>query len=157
MTVETQAPAAAPVRVVPALAPKLFTLDTAGQVVSVWVAAPPAGVTLEDVLKPEYWAHVARVLRPLAKICIFPEDGSWEAELRVRDAGDRWANVSLIRHQPWGAKSDIAADGRFRIEWAGPHHKYRILRLADQTVMESGFTTKEAAYARLPELLKKAA
>lgn len=156
MTTEPQAPAAAPVRVVPPLHPKLLLLDMAGQVVAIWSAAVPAGVTYDDVLKPEYWAHVAGRLKPLAMIRVFPEDGTWEAELRVRNVGNQWAKVSPIRHVEWPVDI-LAQSAGFDVVWRGPHQKWCIVRKVDNEIVDKEIVTKEAAYARLPELMRRAA
>lgn len=157
MTTEPQSAAPAPVRVVPPLHPKFFQLDTAGQVVSVWVAATPAGVTFEDTLNPEYWTHIASRLRPLAKICVFPEDGSWEAELRVRSVGTQWAKVHPIRHEVMPVVPAPAQSDAFAVDWGGPVLKYRIRRVSDGANVETGFVDKAAAYTALTELMKRAA
>lgn len=157
MTAETQTAATAPVRVVPPLHERFFFLESAGQKVRVWVAAPPVGVVLDDMLRPEFWAHVARKLEPLAQILVFPEDGTWEAELRVRDTAKLAARVSVIRHTKWPDPAGLGSGERYEIEYRGPAHRYCIRRKSDNEIVEVGFATKEAAAARIPELLKAAA
>lgn len=140
----------------PALA--LKQLGLAEYKVHQWVAAPQAGETLEDMLAPAYWVHVASKMSPMDSILVFPEDGTWEAELRVLAIGYQAAQVGLIRKTVWGTvEQPAAAEGQFHVEWAGPAHRWRIRRLSDNAVVAKDFDNREAAFAMLPELLKKAA
>lgn len=59
-----------------------------------WEAVPPAGTPFENVLKPEFWANVARRMKMGDKIIVMPRDGAWYGELLVWDAGQNWAHVS---------------------------------------------------------------
>lgn len=54
-----------------------------------------AGATVEDVKHPDYFALVAKDLRPRDTIEVWAYDGSWVAEFVVLDAGLGWAQVHL--------------------------------------------------------------
>lgn len=120
------------------------------------VACVPVGVTIADVLKPEFWVHVAPRLRPLAYILVLPDDGTWEAHLRVRSVSGKAAQVELLEPVKEYSAAAPAPDDSFVVEWGGPVHLWRVVRRSDNAVIEKGIQTKEAAYARLPELLKAA-
>lgn len=51
----------------------------------------PLGHTPEDLLRPEYWMHSAKKLRPNYFVRVRAEDGSFDGELLVIQASDTWA------------------------------------------------------------------
>lgn len=50
---------------------------------SVFQVRPELGTTVEDILAPEFWTHVAGQLQPRARIEVETEDMAWWAELYV--------------------------------------------------------------------------
>lgn len=126
------------------------------QVVDPWFLEVPAGTTLEDVLLPSYWAHIARKLRAKALILVYAEDGTWEAELRVRDVGAQTAQVGVIRQNRWDTAIAAQEFGDFIIEHTVADG-WRIRRKSDGSVPVKGFTTKDGVLAEIPGLLKRAA
>jgi hypothetical protein len=116
----------------------------------VYQAVPSHGTTIDDMLKPEYWAHIATKLRPTYRIEVNAEDGSFFAELIVRDAGRTWAKVALLRHKTFDDGADILGESpapdyviNFRV---GPT-KWRVQRKSDGEVLRSGFISKPEAEA----------
>ena len=47
----------------------------------IFAAQPEAGITLEEVLKAEYWSHVAKDITIGCIIEVRPVDGAYYAEL----------------------------------------------------------------------------
>lgn len=110
----------------------------------VWAVRPEHGVTLEDLLKPEAWAHVAKSLKPGARIEVFPPDGSFYAELLVRSADANSADVfPLFRVDFSEAAEDAPASQEYELKFAGAA-KWRVLRKIDGAVMVEGLTKPEA-------------
>ena len=123
----------------------------------VWVALPAAGTPFDAILKPEYWAHVAKALKAGHEIVVRPPEGHYYATLLVRDAGALWAKVAVLHKHEFnkpeaaaeaaGAGADAVApdtDG-FEIRPVGGLG-YCVVRLSDkQRVYEGGKTKADAA------------
>ena len=105
---------------------------------------PEYGTTIEDMLKEGYWAHVAAKLRPWDKIEVRAEDGSFYAELMVRDAGRNWAKVVLLSLVKFEAVPDqeLVIDQNFKVKWMGPHRKWAAIRMKDNMVLKDGMLDK---------------
>jgi len=118
-----------------------------------FVATPEAGTSHEDLLKPEYWAHVAADLRPGCIIQAIPEDNTYFAEYFVIACARNWAKVSLLRFVELAeAKADIPEEkGAFEVNFGGPVQKWRFIRVADKQVIKSGFATKAEALKEMAD------
>ena len=62
-----------------------------------WFAELPPGATIEQVMEPDYWAHLAMLIRPLDTMEVFSEDGTWEALFRVMFVGPNEVKLSTLR------------------------------------------------------------
>ena len=49
----------------------------AGVKFNTWEAVPPAGTPSEHVIRPAFWANVARRMKMGDKIIVVPRDGGW--------------------------------------------------------------------------------
>lgn len=109
---------------------------------NIFAITPEQGTTLQDMLKPEYWAHVATKLRPNSRIEVVAEDSTWFAELFVVSVGRTWAQVSLLRFVEL-TESVVPAipSAKFVIKWRGAKHKHCVMRVADNAVLHDGFAT----------------
>lgn len=130
----------------------------------VWHLNSPAGQTIEDILKPEYWQHVTRQLRPGHEIKVSSEDRTMWAHLLVRDVGKMEAKVAVIHKVEFGSKEDAeidadagADDAEFKVKWRSPASKYGVFRASDEECMQDGFETKEAAAMWIAERAKSMA
>lgn len=122
---------------------------------------PEAGTPFEDILKPEYWAHVAQSLRPWARIEVRAEDGSYFAELLVVNCGRLWAKVAVLRKVDLGDMASEAVpanpDPSFSVMWRGPHAKHAVMRLGKaggKEVLREGFETKDEAATWMADHIK---
>lgn len=112
----------------------------------------------EDLLRQDYWAHIAQELTPRARIEAWANDGSWMAEYVVLDTGRNWAKLHLLaKHQlskldPAQAEAEAASP--YSIEHRGPHAKWSVLRKSDNEVVHEGSETREGAATWLRERLK---
>lgn len=119
----------------------------------------PEGTPFEDLIKADYWAHVAQKFRPHTIIKVVPEDGSYWAELLVLSCDRLWAKVFVMRHYDLQAvDADSAAvaslaDG-FEVLWKGPMKKHVIVRKADGAILQAGIQQKTEANLWLTEHLK---
>ena len=117
-----------------------------------FVANIPMGVTLEDVLEPSYWAHMAEMMVPLDHIEVRAEDGSWVAFLIVQFCERNYARVVLDRIVKMSPDTEVpVASIKHRVEWKGPQLKYCVIRVADSQILKREVKTKEEANAWLLE------
>ena len=119
----------------------------------VWSITPEPNVTIEDILKPEFWANVSRNLRSGHRVEIIPQDNSYFAEVFVMAASTNWAKVILLRKVDLIEKNEtnVETSGCI-VKWAGPHDKWRITRGTE--VISKGHEDESLAYAWLTEHLK---
>jgi hypothetical protein len=114
-----------------------------------------ADTTVEDLLRPEYWANVAPNLRPHGgdEITVICEDMSFRAHLWVVNAGHTWANVQLIG-EPIILKAQeakeisVAEDSRVFVQWRGPHDRWCVMRRemdGTKTKIKVGLSSREDA------------
>jgi hypothetical protein len=76
--------------------------------------------SLDDALKPEYWAHHAARIAPLSVITLIDRERKWEADIRVMQKGDTWLRCVVIRHIEYDVKV------RGKEDLAGVRERYRI-------------------------------
>lgn len=114
----------------------------------VWQARVEPGTTLDEMLEPSFWAHVAGKIDVRgfgSKIEVIAEDGSFYAELlvtystmrEIRAVKLHW--VDLERTDPLSMP-----DAPYIAEHKG-FGKWRVLRTSDRTVARDGFNSKEDA------------
>lgn len=105
-------------------------------------ADPTAEVKhLED---PKYWANVAYLLRVPAELVIWAEDGTWKKWATVHACDRNWAKVTVDMEFDYGRQSAKIEDPDMKVEWAGPMHKWRVIR-TDGEVLSKDHQTKELA------------
>ncbi len=68
----------------------------AEQVTANYVAQIPDGDEIEDLIRPDYWAHHAARVPALAMITCFDVKRRWEAVLRVIEKGPTYLRVVLL-------------------------------------------------------------
>jgi len=115
-----------------------------------WQILAPEGATLEDILRPDYWQHVSKSLRPHHRIDVDAEDGAWTASLFVRGTGHLEAHVALLsytdlREAKQEKLTSTAGDPEFYVDWGGPAQKHRVRRFSDKEVIKANFESREAA------------
>lgn len=114
--------------------------------------------TPEDMLKPEYWAHVASKLKAWDRIEARANDGTWFAEFVVMYTGKAIAKVKLMRVVDL---SDSDVDGPsatefadYEVKWRGPHNKWSVIRRKDSEVVHEFAESKTNAANWLTNQLK---
>jgi hypothetical protein len=108
-----------------------------------WMVNAEEGTTVEDVLDPQYWSHMAAQLQPYDRIDVLLETGEWLLELLVINRGRNWAQVHLLHKYDLEQRSEIMpAAQKHRIEWKGPQRKHAVIRIADSQVIQDGFSSK---------------
>ena len=126
------------------------------QVANDWSAVVEAGTAFDQVKDdPAFWSHVQRFVRVGDIIHVRADDGAYYARLYVRATGAQGLTVEVLEYHDFSKLKTVSDDdAEFDVEWAGPHHKFRIVRKADKAVVQSGFDTKPAAIAAMAGLFK---
>ena len=111
-----------------------------------WVVIAEEGTTIEDIKRPEYWAHVAAFMQPFNRVELRPESGEWTADLIVVETGRNWAKVHVVAvHNFSEANATAVPADKYRIEFKGPHKKHVVIRNTDNAVMQDGIPSKAEA------------
>lgn len=109
---------------------------------------PVEGVTPDDLLRPEYWVHQARTLRPFDRIAAIPDDQKWYASYLVLEVGTGYARLVLL----WKVDIDPAGEALpemspVEVQFKGPHLKHVVIRKSDLVVLKEGIAKKTEAEA----------
>lgn len=112
------------------------------------VAYADEGTKIEDILKPEYWAHHAARLTALDEITVHEESGAWRAVVMVRDKGNVWAKVVLLSKNEFNAPAEgrsVKVGDDLLVDWRGPRVKWSVLRTSDNQRIKDGMATRDEA------------
>lgn len=138
---------------------------------SVWFIESAREITIDDLLRPAFWAHHANRLRKHDEIDVVAIDGSFDIKLRVTDIGVNAVKVRILRK--WeDTEAKAAGEREAKAQAAAqtsptiPGEKkfpcvdfkkatgWRALGYAGETIKQ-GFATQADAQAVLDEYVKK--
>jgi hypothetical protein len=112
----------------------------------------------EDVLKSDFWQHVASQLRPYDEIIVATDSCEWRLSLLVADVWHCGARVvELSRHDMTAEDeggNDVADD--LRVKWRGPVHRWCVVR-TDGVIMRGGLDNKNTALETLAAIAQERA
>ena len=123
----------------------------------------PLGVAFEDMLRPEFWAHVSYMLRRDAMtgrpdragtiISVRTVDHAFYAELYVRAVGDAGLIVGVIR-EPVYFGSQAVLYRRYEVRWNIGKKGFDVIRRSDRAIIAGAekFPVREQAEAWIAEL-----
>lgn len=142
----TQAPAEAPeiaeIPKAPALSMPRFGLAEESR--NVWRVTVPVEIIPEQVMDEAFWSNVARLLQPGDEIQVLPDNYAWRRDLFVAANGTNWAQVQLLQHFSLSqAKPHPLVPSKYKVEFAGAHHKWRVLREGEP--LKDGFASEKLA------------
>jgi hypothetical protein len=113
-----------------------------------WVVEATEGTLPEDILDPQYWAHVAAQLQLYDRVEVLLETGEWMAELICTGVGRNWAQMQVLKHYDLAPPVEaLAAAARYRVDWKGK--AFVVVRIADSQVVQGGFANRNDANAWL--------
>ncbi len=123
-----------------------------------WCCTPEAGVSIEEILKPEYWAHVSAKMITGDTIRAIPEDMAFFLELLVIDTSKQWAKVKEIHRVLLTAEeaSPIEEDIDFEVKFRGAR-RWSVVRKSNNAVEAENMASKADAFAWISEYAKKMA
>lgn len=117
---------------------------------STWVITAEEGTIPDDVLNPDYYAHVAAKLRPYDHIEIRANDGTWLAQLLVLDVSRLWAKVHRLHLHTLTtvdvSQSNLERALPYYVQHKGPHDKWVVIRRSDSQAVSTGHGTPEEAH-----------
>ena len=121
-------------------------------------ASPFDATTPEDLLAPEYWAHVADTLKQYDRIEALANDGTWWAEYIVVACGRAYAQLRMLRKvdlDPVSVNKALQSALRaYEVRHRGPHDQWSVIRLSDNAVVHEGEQTESGANTWLLNHLK---
>lgn len=107
--------------------------------------ASPA-TSIEDLLRPETWAHCARSFKQYDEIVVIPQGGPFRAHLIVMEAGPNFAKVRVLGVAMLNATEEALPDeAPVGVKWNGPKHRFVVFRKSDNEVLRPGFAIKAEA------------
>ena len=126
-----------------------------------WVAIATPGSTPIDLMRPEYWAHVAEKMKVWDKIEIRANDGAWYAEVVVVDVSRQWARINPLLVVDLTTKdvsmSQAAAMNKaaqYTVVHRGEHCKWSVVRNSDMQVVHEFEETQAGAMAWMTDRQK---
>lgn len=140
---------AAKKREVPMVVPNRVQLAEHGR--NIWLVTAETGEFPEDFVNPDFYAHVAKDMRPMDHVEVRTDDGTFWGEYLVLEAATNWAKVHELRTAKLQSPGEQPADKRFRIEWKGPHLKFCVIRTKDSSVIHSGDVQRKDAMTWLED------
>lgn len=109
-----------------------------------WYVNVDMETTPEHCLDGSFWEHVAKMLQPGDNIHVLPDDMSWELVLHVAGQEPLFAHVvEKARYDLTPATAPTIVPSRYKVQFAGAHHKWRVLR--DDKPLKDGFATADLA------------
>ena len=113
-----------------------------------WAISPEGGTTIDEVMKPEYTANTASVLKRWDVVEVRPDDETYYAELLVKTAERTGATFWLIHFVELATKlASEPEDAPYFVSLGGPHQRYRVQRRADNKVIKAQFPSAAEAQA----------
>lgn len=116
----------------------------AAEVRNPWMVTCEKGTTVEQILDGGYWANVARMIKPGDEIIVRPDDMAWELVLHVTGSEHLFVHVvKKVLYELRSSTPPVSVPSRYKVEHAGSHHKWRVLRDGDP--LKDGFETEDLA------------
>lgn len=108
-----------------------------------------AGTSVEDVCRPEYWAHFATKFRPRDEVIVHTDDGLFYAHLLVLSVGRAWLNVKLLNHVPLVTLDvEKTQSDQYEVTFRGPK-KWSIVHKKTKEVIREGIDHRDDAVIAL--------
>jgi len=125
----------------------------AEQVRNEWRITLEENTTRKDVEDPAFWSIIAKNLKAYDIVEINNDDSSVFARALVIEAGRNYASIKILEWHDLTKEVVKVNDNRFeqfKVKYKGPHHKFCVIRLVDNEVLE-----KEMEKTQAEEWLRK--
>lgn len=130
---------------------------------TLWQVVLPKNTTIEEVLVPEFWSHVAKQFHPHDKITIWAYDGSWVCEAYILYSDNLSARVvpqanGLTVFNKVPAKEQFEVDNKHLIAYVNPSLRWTVQRKKkgkdnEMEIIKDGLQSKDHARAWLKDHL----
>jgi hypothetical protein len=114
-------------------------------------ALVPEGCTADDLKRPEFWAHVSRIMGFGHLVHAMAEDRSFYAQGIVLDAGATWAKIDWFMVRELGAATNLDAEDEDYVVRFIPTKGFRVVRKSDRAVIKDGLADRGAALIYIKE------
>lgn len=130
-----------------------------------WFALIPADTTLDEIIHPSYWAHLAKKINIGDLIEANAEDGTFFQVFRVVGKGGDGKTLLLRQLYGYGTEPEVVAaaevvaaevSDRYEVKWGGPKALWRVIDLATKLPVASKLGTREEAAAEAYRLKQTA-
>ncbi len=120
----------------------------------IFTIQPEPGVTVEDIVKPEYWSNVAKNLTQGALIEARAKDGAYFAQLYVANVDKRGLvpQIRVVLLQKYDLNAALVKatktakeTGTYKVVWRGDNAKHTVTLVASNEVIKDGFPSKKDA------------
>lgn len=121
------------------------------------------GTTVEEILRSDFYMHIAKKLRPQDILRLHWQDMTKFVEVYVIDSGPNWTKVKLLREVSLDKEIEevrnlrenaVESNGLYEVQWGSPSVKWRVIRKEDRAVVKEGFATKEEGNAWVTNHIK---
>jgi len=119
-----------------------------------WNCIVPAGTLPEDLLKPEFWAHVAVKMKPQDQVEAWSDDGTWYAEYVVRAADRNWALLAPKTKVVFTAADIPRPDEPYSVTYRGNLDQWSVVRKSDGSVLFKDGRTQDEATAWMRQYIR---
>ena len=120
-----------------------------------WHDDAEPGVVYDDILKPEYWAHIARGVKVGDHIQVKAMDGTFFAWLMIEAVTGTGVFVSELLFRKEVGVVEQAVEGDFYVQWVRGDDRWRIVRASDKEVVDRGYPNKTTAEEAMNAMIKK--
>ena len=113
-----------------------------------WAVTAQPDTTREDLLKPDYWAHVASKFNSLDRLEVRSDDGAFFAEYLILTCERTYAKVKELSWFDLKGEEVALPDEsleEFEYKFRGPHSKHSVVRKSDSKVMVEKLQSKDEA------------
>lgn len=159
----TPAPAAtAPAFKIPGRPPRAnagkFNLQASGQCFDTWFYRADFDTTLELLLTPEYWAHVAEKIKAMDRVEVITAGGMIFAELIVLKADENIARMRPLRVENlYDLKPTDMETDTHKVVYKGEISQWAVVRKNDQASLRDAFGTPDEAVKFMRDHLRAVA
>lgn len=104
-----------------------------------------SGTAPEAVMAPAFWSNVASRLRPLDRLEVMDDAGTWLMVLMVRATSASEAIVARLWSVALQSSATLAPpqESAFEVRWRGHRHKWSAM--SGETVLREGMESREEA------------
>ena len=119
-----------------------------------WSCTVASGTVPEDLLKPEYWSHIAVKMRPRDQVEAWSDDGTWYAEYVVRACDRSWAMLAPKMKLNFNSAEIPVEDSPYAVSHRGAHDQWSVTRKSDGAVLFKEGRTREEADAWMRQYIR---